>query len=301
MTDKLIVVFGATGRQGGSVVRFLQQKGGFRIRGVTRDSNSEAAKKLAASGVEVVQANQWNADEVQKAVDGAYGAFVLTDFWKPDTMGKEQEVSKIVIDACKKAGVQHVVYSDLENTEKLSGGKFKVPHFTHKALAADYAEAQDFKYFTRVRPPFYYQNFQSFFPPKKEDDGTLVFTLPLTEKAYITSFDVDDYGEAVANVFANPEKYNHVIVNMGVEHLHPQEYVEIFAKVTGQKAKYNSISRETYAGFGFPGAEELADMFGWFEEYTYFGPDADPKKYQKELYPNAISFEDWLKKTGWKG
>lgn len=293
-----IVVFGATGAQGGSVVRHLLGRG-KKVRAVTRNPESEAAKKLKAAGVEIAKADQWKADEVRKAVEGAYGVFALTDFWRPENMGKEVQLGKIMADAAKEAGVKHFVFSDLANVAKESKGKYHVPHFTDKCEAADYAESLGFQYFTRVRPPFYFQNFCTFFAPKKEGD-TLVWSIPMPDTAYLTAFDVEDYGEPVAHVFEHPEEYNHKIVPVATEHLHPQDFVSIFSKVTGVPSRIQHVPLEQFAKAPFPGAAEMAQMFGWFTEYTYFGA-ADPMEYRAKAYPNAKSWEQWLRASGWKG
>jgi len=127
---KLIVVFGATGHQGGSVVEALQATGEFNIRGVTR--NVEKAKEKNPE-IEWVKADQTKPEELKKAFEGAYGAYVVTNFWDKESMGRETEIGTNLAKIAKEANVQQYIWSTLPNVEEISGGKISVPHFTDKA------------------------------------------------------------------------------------------------------------------------------------------------------------------------
>lgn len=237
--SKLIVVYGATGAQGGSLVKALLESTDFKVRAVTRDASADKAKALAAldDRVEIVESNLVGGD-ASKVLKGAYGLYLLTNFWDPSQMNKgkskveikfkliaEFEVGKPVVDAAKNAGVEHIIYSSLANVEEQSGGKYHVPHFTDKAKLSvlnrfsglfsnliwkDYIKKQNFKYFTEFYAAFYYQNFLHFFPPK-EEDGVLTFTLP--ETSQMTAFDVNDTGKLVAPAFKDPETFNNKIIH----------------------------------------------------------------------------------------
>jgi len=168
--SKVITVLGATGQQGGPIVESLLASGEFKVRAVTRDVKSANAQALAKKGVEVVAGNILEPATIKKAIAGSYGLFAVTNFWEKDQMGKEFEIGKSIIDVAKEEKITHFIWSTLPDTVKESKGKYKVPHFTHKALVEEYAKEAKFPYHTYIAAPFYYSNFQNFplFKPKKK-------------------------------------------------------------------------------------------------------------------------------------
>ncbi|CAI5990416.1 unnamed protein product [Closterium sp. NIES-65] len=233
----LIVVFGATGAQGSSVVAALLASGRYRIRAVTRHADSPRAAHLRDAKVEVAQADQADRQTVRAALEGAYGAFVVTDFY---SLGeREVEVGKGVVEEARGAGVQHMVWSTLPHVHRLSKGQLNVPHFTNKAkvgasrtlssspcsAAASHSllpyhamgallsveevvRASGFKHHTFVMCAFYYQNFAHFNLAREEADGTVVFELPMAADDMLTAFDVDDTGAAVLNALDHPHDWD---------------------------------------------------------------------------------------------
>ena len=184
MSDKkIIVVAGATGAQGGGLVRAIQNDptGGFTARAITRDVNSDRAKQLAALGAEVVAANVDDAASIEKAFRGAYGAYCVTFFWDHFSPEKEQAEAANMAHAAKNAGLQHVIWSTLEDTRKwvpLSDdrmptfmGKYKVPHFDSKG-EADHIFTGLGLPVTFLLTSFYWDNFIYFkMGPAKGPDG----------------------------------------------------------------------------------------------------------------------------------
>jgi len=298
MGKQSILVLGGTGAQGGSLVKSLLKDGSWTVRVLTRNPESEKSKELAAKGVQIFKGDMSNVDDLRAAAKGVDALFAVTSFWDPSSMFKEAEIGKKIVDVAVELKVKHFIWSTLPNVATISKDKWHVPHFTDKAIVDDYARSKNLP-IVSVVPPFYFQNFTSFFPPKWEGE-TAVFTLPMPEKCFLTAYDVNETGDFVLQVLKNFDHWRGKTVPMIGEHKHPQEYIEIFSKVTGQKARYQSVSVEQFGSFGFPGAKELADMFGYFNEYTYLGPHIDIGL-SKKLHPNATSFEAWLKQTGWKG
>jgi uncharacterized protein YbjT (DUF2867 family) len=301
----LITVFGATGAQGGSVITYLLNSNKYRLRGVTRNVNDQKAKDLSARGVEMVEANMAT-DSVEKlasVMKDSYGAYLLTNFWDPSSMNKEEVQGKQLVDAAKQAGVRHVMWSTLSNVQKVSGSK-GVPHFTDKAIVEDYIRSLQtsskppFQHVTFVAPAFYYQNFQSFFPPKLEGD-TVVFTLPDTKT--LTAYDVNDTGIAVLSAFENPKEYELKRIDFYGSHMAPQQYIDEFAKVTGRKTKLILIPRDVFATFPFATAHEIADMFTWFNDHTYFGPEGNRELGNKACQNKLATWEQYLQKSKWNG
>lgn len=297
MSKQVVTVFGATGAQGASVIAHLLKQGKFSLRAVTRDDKSAKADALRAKGVAVVKADVSDATSYAAAFDGAFGAFVVTNFWDPSSMGKELEQGRALADAAKKAGVQQYVYSGLPDVEGETGGSNKgVPHFTDKAKVFEYTKTLGFKHVTSVGASFYYQNFQAFFPPKKEGD-TYVYTLPAT--ATITAFDVNDIGGTVAAVFAEPERWHNEYLPSSGDHMAPADYVRQIGEANGKKTKLVTVPIDVFAKFGFPGAEEMAHMFHWFDTHTYHGKLAKREE-SIRAYPAMKTFKQFLAAGGLK-
>lgn len=185
--------------------------------------------------------------------DGVYGVFLVTNFWDPSSMFKEVEQGKQLVDAAFECGVQHVIWPALPNVAKETDNKIHVPHFTDKALVAEYVLAKGFKYTSFAMPAFYYQNFASFFPPK-EDKGVLVFTIPATDS--ISMYDVEDTGGVVHTMFSHPHHWGHGnFVACSGDHLSPEAIVATFAKISGKQARLNTVTTTQFAQFGFPYVE----------------------------------------------
>ena len=260
---KLITVFGATGSQGNSIVNALLQ-GGFKVRAVTRNPDSEKAKVLKAAGADAVKGDLNDAASIAAAVQGVYGVFLVTDFWGLFRQNQETafdiEIAqgKTVADACKAAGVQHVVYSGLDPVKDLIG--IDCPHFDSKATVEKYLDEIGVPN-TSVRYPFYFDNFLVV-PPQKQEDGSFVMTWPMDGPMYAIS--VADGGPFVAACFKNPEKSLGKKVGIAGDKLTFHEYAAIISKVSGKTVKYNQVSPEDFSKFPFPEADDYAAMFQFF-------------------------------------
>ncbi|GBG64999.1 hypothetical protein CBR_g48748 [Chara braunii] len=261
----IVVVFGATGAQGGSVVKHLLEDGKYAVRGVTRNVESAKSKKLAAMGVEMVAADQSNYDQVKAAFKDAYAAFVVTFFWDPASMGKEQERGGMAAKAAKEAGVTHYLWSTLPNVEEQSGGKWHVPHFTDKAKVEPIIRGLGFKYHTFISPNFYYSNFKAFGMAREREDGSVAFLMPHYDANTVHSgYDVDDMGLPIPNVLDHPEEYHDKYIVYEGFTAPIKEWLHIFTKVTGKSAVLDPVPPNDYV-------EELVQMFGWFKESGYYG------------------------------
>jgi len=305
MAKHIVTVFGATGSQGGSLVDSLLKEG-FTVRAISRKATGDGAKKLKEKGAEVVELNMVasSVDQIATALKGSYGAFLLTNFWDPDSMGKETDLGKKLVDAAAAAKVPHIVWSALENVEKISHKKYHVPHFTDKAKVTEYVHSlqakspKAFKTFTLAAPAFYFQNFTQFGIAKVEGDTT-VFNFPPVR--FLTGCDITEFGPATAQAFKHPEKFDGKRIEYWGEHASIQSYVETYQRVTGKKAKLNLVPFDIYSKLPFPGAEELAQMYGWFDEFGYYGPDGQPMALhsaQHQTHGGLSSFETFCKKGG---
>ncbi|CAI5503898.1 unnamed protein product [Closterium sp. Naga37s-1] len=237
----LIVVFGATGAQGSSVVAALLASGRYRIRAVTRHADSPRAAHLRDAKVEVAQADQADRQAVRAALDGAYGAFVVTDYYSLGA--REVEVGKGVVEEARGAGVQHVVWSTLPHVHRLSKGQLNVPHFTNKAQVEEVVRASGFKHHTFVMCAFYYQNFAHFHLAREEGDGTVVFELPMAADDMLTAFDVDDTGAAVLNALDHPDEWHGEYMCLAGYHAPLHQYVADFHRATGRPARLHTTNK----------------------------------------------------------
>jgi uncharacterized protein YbjT (DUF2867 family) len=265
--QKLIAVAGATGQQGGAVLRALQGSGQFKTRALTR--NPAKHPQLAD---EVVLADFNRPATLKAAFSGAYGVFLVTNAWEAHAAERGQALS--AVRAAKDAGVQHLIWSTLPNVETISGGKINVPHFTAKAQVERTVSEAGFAYHTFVIAPFYYQNLLGTMAPQKQADGALGWALPLNpERRVIHMGDITELGRIVAGAFEHPELAGHG------EHLPLVgdflSFNEIVATLNrqGHKFSFKQVPREVFGGW-FPGAEEIAAMLAYFEAHTYLGSDS---------------------------
>ena len=264
---KLIAVVGATGQQGGAVVRALQASGQFKVRALTRNPD-----KHLALGDEVALADFNRPETLKSAFTGAHGVFLVTNAWEADA--NELKQATAAIDAAKGAGVEHVIWSTLPNVEAISHGKINVPHFTDKAKVERLVSEAGFAYHTFVIAPFYYQNLLGAMAPQKQADGSAGWALPLDpERRVIHMGDINELGRIVAGAFAQPE-----LAGNG-EHLPLVgdflSFNEVVATLNrqGNKVSFQQVPREVFAGW-FPGADDVAAMLAYFEAHTYLGSDS---------------------------
>jgi uncharacterized protein YbjT (DUF2867 family) len=266
-TQKLVAVVGATGQQGGAVVRALRASGHFKVRALTR--NLAKHPKLAD---EVVAADLNRPETLKAAFAGAYGVFVVTNAWEAGRDESKQALA--AVNAAKDAGVRHFIWSTLPNVETISGGTIDVPHFTDKAKVERIVREAGFAYHTFVIAPFYYQNLLGAMAPQKQADGTVGWALPLDpEKRVIHMGDITEIGRIVAGAFAQPELVGHG------EHLPLVgdflSFNEVVAtlKRQGHKVSFKQVPREVFATW-FPGAKDVAAMLAYFETHTYLGSNS---------------------------
>jgi uncharacterized protein YbjT (DUF2867 family) len=289
----LIAVFGGTGKQGGSVAKALLRDGRWRVRILSRNSTSKKALKFSGfSDVEVMQGNMHNVDDLRRFLSGCYGCFAMTNFWDPESMFKEEMIGRQIVQVAREAGVQHFVWSTLPNVEKITGGKWAVPHFTDKARVDKYVRQAGFATWSFVMPAFYYQNFATMFPPKKEGN-LLIWTLPILEDKYLATVDIKDMGPVVQQMFRNPELYHNKKIPVVGDNMHPQDYLIKMSLISNTPTKVELIPPEAWAKSGTPHADEIAQMFAYFSEFGYYG-----NKYNlslgKQIYPALKTWEQYI-------
>src|SRR5436190_7882990 len=269
-SKKLIAVIGATGHQGGAVVRALQAGGQFKVRALTR--NPDKHRDLAD---EVVEADLNRPETLAAAFKGAYGIFLVTTSSLEGTDERKQGAA--AVQAARDAGVKHVVWSTLPDVEAISGGKFNVPHFTSKAKVDPIVQDAGFANHTFVIAPFFYQNLAGAMAPQKQADGSLGWAFPLDPSVRcIHMGDISELGTIVAGAFARPDEAgNGEYLPLVGDFMSFNEIVETLNR-QGHKFSVKQVPKEVFTTL-FPGAAELAEMFSYWEVHTYLGSDSSDR------------------------
>ena len=305
---KIIAVVGATGAQGGGLVRAIlnDPNGGFAARALTRDINSEKAQALAKLGAEVVAADVDDLESLKRAFAGAYGAYCVTFFWEHFSPEKEIATAANMAKAAKHAGLQLVIWSTFEDTRKwvpLSDtrmptlmGKYKVPHFDSKAEANHV--------FTDLGLPvvflltsFYWDNLIHFgMGPKKGPDGKLAITLPMGDKK-LPGIAAEDIGRCAYGIFRHGREYVSKTVGIAGDHLTGTEMAASLSKSLGQEVRYNSVTPDIYRSMGFPGAQDLGNMFQFKRDFQDVYCGNRNLAVARALNPSLQTFDAWLAKN----
>ena len=302
---KIIAVAGATGAQGGGLVRAIlnDPQGGFAVRAITRDVNSDKARALAALGAEVVAADLSDADSIRAAYEGAYGAYCVTFFWAHFSPEREAAEIQTMARAALDAKLQHVVWSTLEDTLKWIPlnddrmptlmGKYKVPHFDSKGQS-DHVFTDLGVPTTFLLTSFYWDNFIHFgMGPKRGADGRLAITLPMGEKK-LPGIAAEDIGRCAYGIFQRGPKLAGKYVGIAGEHLTGAEMADAFTRAIGQPVVYNSVEPAVYRSFGFPGADDLGNMFQFKRDFETYFCGARSTSVSRALNPALLTFDQWL-------
>lgn len=305
---KIITVFGATGAQGGSLARAIlnDKNSEFAVRAVTRDPQSDKAKALEDLGADVVAGDVDDKESIRQAMKGAYGAYCVTFFWAHFSPEKEYEEARSMAEAAKEAGLKHVIWSTLEDTRNwvpvdddrmpTLQGKYKVPHFDAKGEADQLFKDQGVPT-TFLRASFYWDNFIYFGSgPKKGPDGKFYLTFPLDDKK-MAGIAAEDIGKCAYGIFKRGNEMIGQTIGIAGEQLTGKEMAEKLSKAIGQEVSYNNVSPETYRGFGFPGADDLGNMFQFYRDFDDVCNSVRDVERSKELNLELQSFDEWLDKN----
>lgn len=302
---KIIAIVGATGAQGGGLVRAIlsDPSSGFSARALTRDVNSDKAKALAKLGAEVVAADVDDEESLRRAFKGAYAVYCVTFFWAHFSPEKELAQASAMANAAKQAGIEHVIWSTLEDTRQwipLSDsrmptlmGNYKVPHFDAKGEAN--------KVFIELGLPttfllasFYWDNFIYFgMGPKKGPDGKLAITLPMGDKK-LPGIAAEDIGKCAYGIFKRGREFIGKTVGIAGEHLTGSQMAAALTKALGQEVRYNDVPPEVFRSFGFPGADDLGNMFQFKRDFNEVFCGARKPDVALALNPALQTFDAWL-------
>jgi uncharacterized protein YbjT (DUF2867 family) len=305
-SPRIIAVVGATGAQGGSVARALlrDEGGAFSLRALTRKPDSGAAQELARLGAEVVFADADNLSSLKQAFSGAYGAYCVTNFWEHGSPDREYAQAASMAEAARCAGVQHVIWSTLEDTRRVIPlsdnrmptlmGKFKVPHYDGKG-EADEA-------FRRLQVPttffltsFYWENFIRFpgMGLRKNQHGDLVLAMPLGDKK-MPSISVEDIGLCALGVFKQVCSTMGQTIGVAAAHLTGTEMAAAFTKAFGREVRYTDVAPEVYRTWDFPSAPELSNMLQFKRDFNELFCSVRDVERSRQLNPSLQTFDGWL-------
>ncbi|MBT8110977.1 MAG: NmrA/HSCARG family protein [Gammaproteobacteria bacterium] len=305
---KIIVVVGATGAQGGGLLRAIlddpQQQ--FQARALTRNANSDKAQMLAARGAEVAQADLDDLESLQEAFKGAYGAFCVTNFWEHFSPQKELAQAKNLAEAARHAGLEHVVWSTLEDTRQwvpLGDDRmptlmdnYKVPHFDAKGEANQEFSDRGVPT-TFLLTSFYWDNLISFgMEPKRDAEGTLEFVMPMADKP-LSGIASADIGRCSLGIFKRGAEFVGKTLGIAGQHLTGGQMAAAMSKAFGETVRYSPIEPGEYRALGFPGAEDLGNMYQFKRDFNDYFCGARSIEVSRSLNPGLMTFDDWLAKN----
>jgi uncharacterized protein YbjT (DUF2867 family) len=305
MADKkIIAVTGATGAQGGGLARAIldDPASEFTVRALTRNPGSDKAQALARRGAAVVEADLDDEASLAKALDGAYGAYFVTNFWEHLDPDREYAQARNLAQAAKAAGVEHAIWSTLEDTRDSVPlhddrmptlmGKYKVPHFDVKNEANALFTAAGVPT-TFMQTTYYWDGFASLFPPKRQEDGSLVLALPMADRK-LAGIAAEDIGRTAYGIFKRGTSLTGETVSIAGEHLTGAEYAAAFADLLGEPVHYYPVPYDGFRAAGFPGAEEIGNMFQYYAEFDDEFTGRRDLGVVRDLNPNLQTFKAWL-------
>ena len=312
---KLITVFGATGNQGGSVVSAVldhpEYSKKYKIRAITRDPSKPSAQALAEKGAETIRADLSDPSSLEAAVAGSYAVFAVTNYWELMSMEKELDQGKAIGQACGRAGVQHLVWSALPDTTKMTNGQLpNIDHFVSKAHVAEYLEQnKGDKWATYFMPAYFMQNFHSFV--NKGPDGTPTLAAPWKPDTPLALIDIKaDTGKFVIGALEAGAAADGKWIQGTSEWSTPQAVADTLTKAAGTTVKFQEVPRDVFKGFLAPkmgdfGAEELTQNMELIRDYSYFGKGTEKQQAESDKFVakglTLTSFADFAQQAGpWK-
>lgn len=303
--DKIIAIVGATGAQGGGLARaiFNDPESPFRARAITRNAGSDKARELTRFGAEVVEADLDDAESLKRAFQGAHGAYCVTNFWEHFSPEKEVAQAANMAEAARAAGLAHVIWSTLEDTRQWVPledtrmptlmEKYKVPHFDGKGEAnrefTDRGVPTTF-----LLTSFYWDNLIQFgMGPRKGPDGVFAITFPMGDRK-LPGMAAEDIGKCAYGIFRRGPEYAGRTVGIAGGHLTGEEMAAALSRALGVEVRYNDVPPEVYRGLGFPGAEDLGNMFQFKRDFNDYFCGIRKVDEARALNPELQGFDDWL-------
>jgi len=302
---KVIAVVGATGAQGGGLVRAIlaDPAAGFAARAITREPASDGGRALADAGAEVVAADLDDPASLERAFAGAHGAYCVTFFWAHHSPEREQAQARALAEAARRTELRHVIWSTLEDTRRwlpLSDdrmptllGKYKVPHLDAKGemdqVFRDLGVPTTF-----LLTSFYWENLiHAGMAPTRDAAGKLAFTMPMGA-AKLPGIAAEDIGRCAFGIFRGGSHYIGRTVGIAGEHLSGAQMAAALSRTLGEEVRYVAIAPEAYRKLGFPGAQDLGNMFQFKRDFNEAFCGARSPELSRDLNPALQTFAQWL-------
>jgi uncharacterized protein YbjT (DUF2867 family) len=305
---KIIAVLGATGAQGGGLVKAIlaDQSSEFAVRAITRNAKSPHALELSASGAEVVEADLDDAASVTRALQGCYGAFCVTFFWNHFSPAKENEHARNMAEAAAKNGLEHVIWSTLEDTRNFVPlddnrmptllQKYKVPHFDGKGESDQFFINAQIPV-TFLYTSFYWENLIHFgMGPKTGSDGSLILNMPMDNER-IAGIAAEDIGKCAYGIFKTGKQMIGKKIGIAGDHLTGKEICDSLSAALSKQVRYEPLSHEKYRALGFPGSDDLGNMFQFYCEFNEAFTGLRDLTLTRKLNPELKSFTQWTKEN----
>jgi len=292
---KIILVFGATGRQGSSVINHLLNNSDFKLRAFVRNLHQHECMELEKKGVELFLGDLCDKKTILKALSGVYGVYGVTDFWDcPKEPEKEVTCGKNLCDAISETKtIEHFIFSTLPCSKEHL--KIDSPPFCNKAEISHYAKSLKLP-MTEICLSFYYENFMRRLKPKIDKDGTTIFYHPLGDKK-LPMCPACCIGKVISEIFDKKDEYIGKCFALVGDELSGNEIAEIYSKVTNSKAKYEPMKLEEFKNSGIEGSEISYNAFTIYQSL----PDIfDLKACQKNFPEKLESFQEWLEESKFK-
>ncbi|MGW7432202.1 NmrA/HSCARG family protein [Streptomyces sp. NPDC054861] len=301
---RIITVFGATGQQGGGLCRAIlaDTDGDFAVRAVTRRPESDGARELERLGADVVRADMDDESTLGPALEGAYGAFLVTNFWEDMSAAHEKKQAAALARAAGHAGVQHAIWSTLEDTRDCIPpdddrmptlqGVYKVPHFDGKAEADHFFNDAGVPT-TFLRATFYWENLLEMFPPRRGEDGTLELAFPMGDSR-LAGIAVEDIGKTALALFSRGTDFIAATVSIAGEHLPVADMAAAMSDALGEPVRYRPVTPDAFRAQGFPGADEAGNMFQFYADCEQAFTSARDLDAVRALNPDLQDFRTWL-------
>jgi uncharacterized protein YbjT (DUF2867 family) len=294
---QVVTVVGCSGKQGHAVADALIKTNKFTVRGITRDKTKQTCNELERRGMQLIQADLNHAATLKPAFEGAWGAFLLTDFYDNTSHISEIDQGMNEVNTAIECGVRNVVFSSLVDAERITNGKYKVEHFTGKHKVED--RLRELRQQNRldtvsfVYPGFYWQNFAGLIKPQRQSDGSYTLSFPVDPaKTPVCSLDINDLGPIVAKILENPKEYDGRRVFVSSECLTLSQMIQMMGEECGKRVICKQISEDEARRAGM--SDEFIEMFKFFRDFGYYGGESIGAL-AKTLNPNMKDFRTFLR------
>ena len=276
--EKVILITGATGKQGGATLRHLAKRGGFKLRALTRKPDGDAAKAAAALGAEIVAGDLNDAASLERAMTGAWGVFSVQNTWEAGVEGEEEQ-GKRVAKIARDKGVQHFVYTSVGSAHEKTG----IPHFENKFRVEQEVKKLGFPSHVILRPVFFMENLPSAWFLNGDK-----LTTALKPDTKLQMVAVEDIGKFSAAAFIEADKFKGAEIEYAGDAVTMPEAAAALSELTGKTITYQQIPISAVRA----NSEDFALMLEWFDAVGYA---ADIPALESRWGIRPITLKQWIR------